>query len=287
MPVEIGLWRIDGGRSVRLASSAMSLESRLETMIESDPTILGDSLLLIGRQVPTGFGLVDLLGIDAEGTLHVIELKRDRTPRDVVAQVLDYGSWVSALSHDHILELFARYRPAKAFEEMFAERFGDAPPEQLNAARRLTIVASEVDAATERIVTYLANEFSVPVNVVFFRHYADDGREYLARTWLIDEAVTSIRPSTAVRGNTQEQWNGRDWYVSFGEYPNGRNWDDGRKYGFVAAGGGAWFSRTLRALPIDARIFVCMPKAGYVGVGTAVGDAQRFDEATVIVNGNQ
>jgi hypothetical protein len=29
-----------------------------------------------------------------EGRIHVIELKRDRTPREVVAQILDYGSWV-------------------------------------------------------------------------------------------------------------------------------------------------------------------------------------------------
>ena len=40
---------------------------------------------------------IDLLAIDADGNLHVLELKRDKTPRDVVAQVLDYGSWVTTL----------------------------------------------------------------------------------------------------------------------------------------------------------------------------------------------
>jgi hypothetical protein len=34
-----------------------------------------------------------VLGVDVEGRIHVIELKRDRTPREVVAQILDYGSW--------------------------------------------------------------------------------------------------------------------------------------------------------------------------------------------------
>jgi RecB family endonuclease NucS len=76
------------------------LESKLEQLIETDPSILGQPLLLIGRQVPTAFGgIIDLLAVDADGYINVLELKRDRTPRDVVAQVLDYGSWVATLTH--------------------------------------------------------------------------------------------------------------------------------------------------------------------------------------------
>ena len=56
-------------------------------------------LLIIGRQVRTQFGgRIDLLAIDPEGDLLIIELKKDRTPREIVAQVLDYASWVNHLS---------------------------------------------------------------------------------------------------------------------------------------------------------------------------------------------
>src|SRR4051794_36614048 len=93
MPVEVGLWRVDGEAPQRIRSTGIELEAQLEKLIELDPAILGDPLLLIGRQVATSpGGFVDLLAIDAEGNLHVLELKRDRTPRDVIAQVLDYGS---------------------------------------------------------------------------------------------------------------------------------------------------------------------------------------------------
>jgi RecB family endonuclease NucS len=41
-----------------------------------------------------------VLGLDSEGVLHILELKRDRTPRDVVAQALDYASWVQELGNE-------------------------------------------------------------------------------------------------------------------------------------------------------------------------------------------
>ncbi|QOJ19088.1 MAG: DUF91 domain-containing protein [Phycisphaeraceae bacterium] len=78
--------------------TGMASESRLETVLAADITVVDPGWLLIGRQVPTAFGkFIDLLAIDAEGQLIVIELKKNRTPREVVAQLLDYGSWVRNL----------------------------------------------------------------------------------------------------------------------------------------------------------------------------------------------
>ncbi len=51
MALEIGLWRVDSGGPTRVGTSGFPLESRLEDLIQSDPTILGEPLLLIG---PTG-----------------------------------------------------------------------------------------------------------------------------------------------------------------------------------------------------------------------------------------
>ena len=54
-------------------------------------------MLLVGRQVPTDFGnYIDLLAVDDEGALHILEFKRDKTPRDVVAQLLDSGTALRA-----------------------------------------------------------------------------------------------------------------------------------------------------------------------------------------------
>ena len=61
MPLDIGLWRLDDGIH-RLSPSGMPSEKRLEDLIESDPAVLGHTLLLIGRQVPTAHGKVGVGG---------------------------------------------------------------------------------------------------------------------------------------------------------------------------------------------------------------------------------
>ena len=290
MGLELGLWRVDGS-PIKLVSSALPFESQLETMIEQDSSLLGSDLLLIGRQVLTDFGkFIDLLGIDVDGTVHVLELKRDRTPRDVVAQLLDYGSWVQSLTNSDIRGIWQANNPTLVFDVQFAERFGEAPPDQLNQSHELTIVASGLDTSTERIVTYLRATHRVPINAVFFRYFVDGDRTYLARTWLIDD--TKETQTSGKIGNTTgttAPWNGVDWYVSFGEEAGGRSWDDARKNGFVSAGGGDWYSRTLRNLPLGARVFTFIPgnPRGYVGVGTVSAIAVPAADAVVEMGGIQ
>ena len=276
MPLDIGLWRLDG-QVHRLSAKSLPSEKRLEDLIEADPSVLGRPLIIIGRQVPTAHGkFIDLLAMDGDGALHVLELKRDRTPRDVVAQTLDYGSWVQSLDHDDVHGIYADYcaktGQTEALEVAFDEAFGATLPDELNTGHLLTVVAGDLDSESERIVEYLASSYSVPINVAFFRYFVDGDREYLARTWLIDQQQEA-GPKAGSTVRSREPWNGRDWYISFGEYPDGRSWEDARAHGFVSAGGGEWYSKTLRNVPEGARIWAYIPKVGYVGVGTVTGPA--------------
>lgn len=66
-----------------------------------------------------------------------------------------------------------------------------------------------------------------------------------------------------------DRWNGRDFYYSAGEGDR-RRWADMVRHGFVSAGGGRWYSRTLRALEPGHRVWAHIPKVGYVGVGAVV-----------------
>ncbi|WP_246593973.1 hypothetical protein [Streptomyces auratus] len=189
----------------------------------------------------------------------------------------------SRLSHTAILDLYADYRSdlGVSFEAAFEDRFGMPAPEALNMGHRLTIVATELDPATERILEYL-NSFGVPANAVSFRYYADGDARYLARSWLLDESRTA--PATTGKAAAREPWNGRDWYASFGA-DTVRSWKDARTYGFISAGGGSWFTRTLQRLPVGAQVFAYIPGEGYVGVGEVTGPATPFVDARIKFEG--
>ena len=94
MPIDLGLWRItDDDEFQRVSSNKLAKESRLEEFLLQDPNVLGQPLLVIDRQVTTSDGKrLDILAMDSNGDLHVVELKRDRSPREVTAQFMDYAS---------------------------------------------------------------------------------------------------------------------------------------------------------------------------------------------------
>jgi hypothetical protein len=283
MPVEIAIWRVDGGVK-RLEPRRLESEPLLRDSLMSDIGLIGFDLLVLGKEVSTDFGTrVDILAIDVEGDLYVIELKRDRTPRDVVAQVLDYASWAVDLTYDEIRSIFSDQNAGKAFEEAFGEKFEVSPPAEVNSQHYLIIVASELDDSTERIARYLSENYGVPINAVFFKFFEEEGRRYLGRSWLIDSSAAAARTP---RPGKSEEWNGKDFYVNFGDGPH-RSWDDARKYGFVSAGGDPWYTRTLKALFEGARIFVYVPQRGYVGVGAVKGPRQPITEFNVEVEGQQ
>ena len=283
MPLELGVWRIDGTPQ-EVAAVPLSLEGRLEELLAGDLSVASPDWMLIGRQVPTDHGgFVDLLAIDADGRLIVLELKRDKTPRDIVAQALDYGSWVRTIGDDEVPRIYERFRgkhladaPAKSFDDAFRERFGVTDlPEELNAGHDLVIVASAFDPSTERVVGYLADEYGVRINALFFRVFRDDDREYLTRAWLREPAAADA--TVPRRAGGSGEWNG-EVYVNF---DRDYDWDHALKYGYIQAGGGDQYTGALRRLEPGERVWVRIPQEGYVGVGRVVAPAVPAPEFEV------
>jgi len=268
MPVEVTIWRVDNNEPSKISYSAIESEKKLEEIIFKDISILGDEFLLVGRQVRTDFGkYIDLLAVGPDGKVSIIELKKNKTPREVVAQALDYASWVQNLSYRDIVNIF-KENFEKDFDPAFEDEFGSSPPDRLNQSHEILIVCSELDNETERIINYLSENYNVPINVVFFRFFKDEESEYITRSWLIDPSQIEERSSKTKGQRTSEEWNGRDFVVNIDVDSNGiSSWDDAIKYGFVSAGGGRWYSRTLNQLFPGARVFAMRPKIGYLGVG--------------------
>lgn len=275
MPVQQAIWKV-GLKPERLLPVRLPKEQLLEDMIAGTPEILSEEWMIIGRQEPTGFGgRIDLLAIAPDASLVLIELKRDRTPREIVAQSLDYAAWVEQLSSERILQIYQRYTGGKNLDAEFESRFGvKLDEETLNTSHQIVLVAVELDDATERIIQYL-NDKGIAINALFFQVFQHGDDQLLSRAWMIDPGTTQANATaTSVRTNGEkEPWNG-EYYVSFGE-GRARAWDDARQYGFVSAGGGDWYSRTLKLLKPDDRIWVKIPGVGFVGTGIVMGPAVR------------
>lgn len=89
-----------------VSRSVLDLEARLQDWLARDIAGLDPGPLVTGREAATGFGgLIDLLCMDAMGDVVVVELKRDKTPREVTAQAIDCASWVDDLSNERILSI--------------------------------------------------------------------------------------------------------------------------------------------------------------------------------------
>ena len=164
MPQVIKIWEIDETNNLNeIKKSKLDLEERIENWLESDISVISNDLLVIGRQVETDFGgIIDLLCIDYNGDLIIIELKRNKTPRDVTAQILDYASWVNDLSNEKVNEIASRYSKETApLEEAFKKKFNLDLPDILNEHHKMLIVGSEIDSSTERIINYLSDSMAL------------------------------------------------------------------------------------------------------------------------------
>ncbi len=128
MSTQIKTWEIIDGKLEAIETS-LAKENRtepydLEEWIASNPTILSSDIHIIGRQTSTKSGPLHFLAIDKSGNLIVIELKRDKIPREALAQAIDYASDIATWSLDKISEECTKYT-SKSLEDSISEAFPD------------------------------------------------------------------------------------------------------------------------------------------------------------------
>ena len=200
MPQEVRVWKIlDRKKLKEIKKGKLDLEERIEDWLEQDISIISDDLLVVGRQVETDFGgVIDLLCVERNGDLVILELKRQKTPREITAQVLDYASWVKDLSNERITDLANGHLGNRApLKEAFGSQFGVELPEILNEHHKMLIVASEIDDSTERIIKYLSDTYGVSINATTFEYFRDeDGDEFLSKVFLIEPSQVEYKSQT-------------------------------------------------------------------------------------------
>jgi hypothetical protein len=160
-------------------------ESLLENWLEnnSDDILEDGKLLIIGRQVTTNLGsIIDLLGIDREGNTVVIELKRDRTPRDTLAQALEYASFVESLDTDQLEEILQRYVSDEAlnlagYHRNYFELASDEAV-SFNKEQRIVLVGQRITGEIRQTATFLRRK-GLRITCLEFSYFQTDGGRHL------------------------------------------------------------------------------------------------------------
>ena len=182
-------WRVGlEGKPVAMTPGFIDLEKHLEDWLMADPAIVADDILILGRQLHTNWGsILDLLGIDEEGRLVVLELKRHQTLRETVAQSLEYVAWASTLSYEAVVALGAKAFGSEAtFRDKFEERFGVQLPDPVNASQRVIVVAPTIDDATSFVIEHLSSTYGVPINAVSFDVFGEPGDLTIVRHFVVE-----------------------------------------------------------------------------------------------------
>lgn len=132
-------------------------EDRLQAWADACPALVngGAPMLSLGREVVTRHGhAVDNLFVDGKGELVALEMKRGRSPRDVMAQVLDYAAHVSRLEWTDV-DALCRKRHGQSLDEAYLSTFTRPLMRSSRPGHRLAILAERYDPRILDAARYL------------------------------------------------------------------------------------------------------------------------------------
>ena len=157
-------------------------EIDLEILLEKNPGYFleNSNVLMIGRQVTTNLNtFIDLLGIDKEGNTVVVELKREKTPRETVAQILEYTSFVENLNYEQLNKIYQEYSGDEMSLEEYHQQFFQSNQDSkvaFNKSSKLMIVAQSISTEIKQTALYLRKK-GIDIYCLEFKYFLNKSNE--------------------------------------------------------------------------------------------------------------
>ncbi len=198
----------------------------IQEWVVDSPSVLADGLLIIAKEQACFAGTKerpDLIALESDGTVVVIELKRDDSGSDVHWQAIKYASYWSRLDYGQIVDVYAEY--LRRYSDDLAEAtlddcrsraeadIGDhvdlANPESINSHQRIMLVSHRFSREAVTAVEWLIDKHGVDIQCIELRPYhdADHKATYLQRRILlpvegIDDLL--VKPQSAEMENVAQ-----------------------------------------------------------------------------------
>jgi hypothetical protein len=219
------LYRIDGRQVKSITPTTIVQESLLEKdfedWIEVAPEILGEPLLIVGRQVELDGAKdrIDLLALDTDARLVVIELKRHLLGGDEDLQPIRYAALLGRWSHEDVRRQAEGYwrTTGQSDRGTFAqavESFCDADAE-VNGDQRIILAGVEMSPRIGSVALWL-RAHGVETQVVTVSLYLD-GEQLLLQPQVVIPIPSEegIAPPTAGGPSSDKPWkrDGMAWHL--------------------------------------------------------------------------
>ena len=133
-------------KEVDFAELGLRERSDIQEWVAGHPGILGEDLLIIAKEF-SGFDKTserpDLLAVDSDGSLVVIELKRDDSGADAYWQAIKYASYLGRASVTQVIDILADYANVSKEEaqDRLLEHLGTGGLDSLNNNQRIILAS--------------------------------------------------------------------------------------------------------------------------------------------------
>ena len=283
------LYRITDDRLQTVPDTTFAAENfrerqDLQRLIRNDISVLGDDLKIIKEEFSNwqdSARRIDLLCIDSQARLVVVELKRTIDGGHMELQAIRYAAMVSSTTFAQVADVYGRNmnKDAPDAKAELLSFLGWEVERELNTDVRIILVSADFSPEITTTVLWL-NKRGLDITCFKARPYRLDAEmlidiqqiiplpeaaDYEVKVRALEEEKQNMRAAY------EANWSGI-WYVNVGE-DESRSWEDMRKYGFIAAGGGWKWINPLKRLRLGEEFYAYQKSRGYVGYGTVTSEA--------------
>jgi hypothetical protein len=215
--------RLEPVRRVTFSEADVRERQDLQRLLRDRPELLLPDVLILAEE----FGhwqdsrrRIDLLGVDRDGKLVVIELKRTEDGGHMELQALRYAAMVSTMTWRQAVDTYARHlaslgRPESDAESLLLEFLGWAEPDEAAFGSEVRIVLVSGDFHQEITTTVMwLNSMGLDITCIRMALYELDGRLLVDLQPLIplpEARDYQVRVREKERLETVSRSNGRDW----------------------------------------------------------------------------
>jgi predicted transport protein len=135
------------------------------------------------------------MGLDKNGNLVIIELKKDNAARKVISQVLDYAVWAEDLTYED-LNTIAKQKHLinhHTLMEKFQEWTGDVETE-FNQIQKLYVIGEKIDSRTEKLARYLRKN-GIRIQCIEIDFHEQNGHKVVDKRDIVVDDNTYVRNS--------------------------------------------------------------------------------------------